>query len=332
MLQYSIEGVLLAFGFAACFTVAMLFFGSFTVGTFQRLRDRKSRIFEPLLDMLKNVTKKSSSQATTSITARRLVLFAWILSTFTAFFFLPWGSISIFALTPLENGLGNFQLFAVFGLLMVYPVGLMILCFVSQRKAAILNLKFMAEDFFSNFITFLVVAFSLLILANNGFSFTGFPSIADLITMQAQETINGIVFPGFFGLQNPLALIAFCSIIPIVFDPIEFSDDPLLKKWTPLVDFTGGSLAWVKTIKFFRFITLLAFIVDIFAGGARFTAIWYIDVPLFFIIVLLLAALLSVVKRRRSTWVLDKKIFGFLRAHTLIAIAGLVLSIVLIYS
>jgi hypothetical protein len=259
------------------------------------------------------------------------VLLAWVVSSFAAFLFVPWGSFSLLEGTPAESAMGNYQLFAVFGLLMVYPAGMMELCFVSQRKASILNLKYLAEDFFSEFITFLVVTFSLFLIINDGLTFSTFPTIEGMIALQGQETIGSIAFLGFFGLKNPLAMVAYFATIPLILEPIAFSEDPISRKWSPLVAFTGKELSFVKAIRIIRLVTLVALLVDVFLGGARFTSIWYIDVPVFFVIVLIIVAIMSRVKLRTTTWLLDKKVSGFFRVHTLLSFAALALSFVLVY-
>lgn len=310
----------------------MVFFGAIALGTLQRLRDRKSKVYTPLLEMFKHAAKETSTAVTTSASARNLVLLAWTFSSFAAFLFVPWGSFSLLAGTPLESTFGNFQLFAVFGLLMAYPAGMMVLCFVSKRKASIFNLKYLSEDFFSEFITFLVTVFSVLLVINGGLSFSGFPTIEAIISFQGQERLWGVAFPGFLGLKNPLAMVAYFATIPLILDPIAFSEDPISRKWTPLLDYTGKQLSWVKVIRAIRIMTLAAILVDVFLGGARFTSTWYIDVPAFFVIVLLLVVVMSRVKLRTSTWLLDKKVSGFFRVHTLLSFAGLALSFVLVYS
>jgi formate hydrogenlyase subunit 4 len=332
MLQYTIEGTLVSVLFAVGFTVAMIFFGAMALGIFQHLRDSKSKVYGPLLEIFKHAGKQTSTPVTTSDLARKIVLLAWIVSSFAAFLFVSWGSFSLLKDTPAESALGNFQLFAVFGLLMVYPAGMMVICFVSKRKNSILNLKYLSEDFFSEFITFLVAMFSLFLIINGGFAFSNFPTIESMITLQGQETIGEVAFVGFFGLKNPLAMVAYFATIPLILEPVSFSEDPLSRKWTPLMDFTGKELSFVKTIRAIRLVTLVAFLVDVFLGGARFTSIWYIDVPAFFVIVVCLVAIMAGVKLRTSTWLLDKKINGFLRVHTLLALAGLVLSLALVYS
>jgi hypothetical protein len=332
MLQYTIEGTIVSFLFAACFTIAMVLFGALALGMFQRLRDRKSKVYSPLFEIFKHASKQTSTIVSTSASARNLVLIAWVVSSFAAFLFVPWGSFSLLEGTPAESALGNFQLFAVFGLLMVYPAGMMALCFVTKRKAEILNLKYLSEDFFSEFITFLLAMFSLFAILNNGLAFSNFPTIDSMIVIQGQESIAGIAFPGFLGLKNPLAMIAYFATIPLILDPIAFSDDPVSRKWTPLMDFTGKELSLVKTIRAVRLVTLVALLVDVFLGGARFTSIWYIDIPAFFAIVLCLVAIMAGVKLRTSTWLLDKKVSGFFRVHTLLSFAGLVLSFVLVYA
>ncbi|MEX2718696.1 MAG: hypothetical protein Q6353_011090 [Candidatus Sigynarchaeum springense] len=331
MMQYTLEGVLISVLFTVCFTIAMVFFGAFALGMFQRLRDRKSKIYTPLLEIFKHASKETSTGVTTSASARTLVLVAWTLSSFAAFLFIPWGSFSLLENTPAENALGNFQLFAVFGLLMVYPVGMMMLCFVSKRKASIFNLKYLAEDFFSEFITFLITTFSLLLLINNGWSFSSFPTIQNMIAFQGQERLAGVAFLGFFGLKNPLAMVAYFAAIPLILDPVAFSEDPVSRKWAPILDYTGKQLSWVKVVRVIRLVSLVAILVDVYLGGARFTSTWYIDVPAFFVIVLVIVAVMSRVKLRASTWLLDKKISGFFRVHTLLSFAGLALSFVLVY-
>jgi hypothetical protein len=331
MLQYSIEGTLLSVLLAAGFTITMVFFGAIMLGIFQRMRDSKSKVYMPLLEIFKHTIKQTSTIVSTSASARRLVLLAWVVSSFAAFLFVPWGSFSLLEGTPAESALGNFQLFAVFGLLMVYPAGMMALCFVTKRKAEILNLKYLSEDFFSEFITFLVAMFSLFAILNGGLNFSAFPTIDSLIAIQGQDTIAGIAFMDFLGLQNPLAMVAYFATIPLILDPIAFSDDPVSRKWTPLMDFTGKELSLVKTIRVVRLVTLVALLVDVFLGGARFTSIWYIDVPLFYVIVMGVVLLLAGVKLRTSTWLLDKKVAGFFRVHTLLSFAGLALSFVLVF-
>ncbi|NMC05267.1 MAG: hypothetical protein GYA24_08655 [Candidatus Lokiarchaeota archaeon] len=331
MLQYTVDGIILSILLAAAFTIGMIFYGAFAIGMFQRLRDGKSKVYSPLLEMFKHASKETSTGVTTSPQARAIVLTAWVVSSFAAFIFVPWGSLLLLSGTPVASALGNFQLFAVFGLLMVYPAGLMALCFVSKRKTSILNLKYLSEDFFSAFITFLVSMFSLLLLVNNGFSFSTFPTIGTMIDLQGQPTIAGIAFASFFGLMNPLAMVAYFATIPLVLDPISFSEDPLSRKWTPLVDFTGKELSLIKMIRAIRLVTLVAFLLDVFLGGTRFTSSWYIDMPTFLFAMLCIIALMSRFKLHKATWLLDRKISGFIRVHTVLAIAGLVLSIVLVY-
>ncbi len=331
MLQYTIEGILLSVLFTVCFAVVMVFFGAIALGMFQHLRDRKSKVYTPLLEMFKHASKETSAAVTTSAPARNIVLLGWTVCSFAAFIFVPWGSFSLLEGTPVGTALGNFQLFAVFAMLMVYPAGMMVLCFVSRRKASILNLKYLSEDFFSEFITFLVTMFSLLLLINGGLAFSSFPTIQNMVAFQGNETFEGIAFPGFLGLKNPLAMVAYYATIPLILEPVVFSEDPLSRKWTPLMDYTGKQLSWVKVIRVVRLVTLVALLVDVFLGGARFTSTWYIDVPAFFAIVLVLVALMSRVKLRTSTWLLDKKVSGFFRVHTLLSFAGLALSFVLVY-
>lgn len=310
----------------------MVFFGAFALGMMHHFRDRKSKIYAPLLEIFKHASKQISGSVTTSPSARKLVLLAWVLSSFTAFLFVPWGSFSLLEGTPVGSAMGDYQLFAVFALLMVYPVGLMMLCFVSKRKASILNLRYISEDYFSEFITFLIVMFSLFLIINGGLAFSTFPTIEGMIELQGQEKIWGIAFPGFLGLKNPIAMVAYFATIPLILEPIAFSEDPISRKWSPLLAFTGKELSWVKMIRIIRLVTLVAILVDVFIGGARFTSIWYIDVPAFFVIVLLIVAIMSGVKLRTSTWLLDKKVSGFFRVHTLLSFAGLALSFVLVYS
>nr|MDO8109686.1 hypothetical protein [Candidatus Sigynarchaeota archaeon] len=320
---------LLTLGIAAVFTFAMLLFGSFTLGIFQKLRDSKAKVYGPFLEIFKYTIKQPSEQVTTSVSARRLVLLAWTVCTVSALLFIPYGSFSI-----MPNIFGDFQLFAIFGFLMVYPAGLMVLCFVSSRKASILNLRFLSEDFFSAFITFLLSMFSLLLIYHGSFNFTHFPSLIEMLGFQSVPfiEIGDFYLNQFFGLLNPLALVSFFATLPVIYQPFEFSDGQVSKKWTPLADFSAGSMAWVKVLGVFRFVVMIVLLLDVFAGGMQVTSTWYIDVPLFFACVVLVAVILAFVKLRSGAWLLDKKLSGFIRVHTIIALAGLVLSIVLVYS
>jgi hypothetical protein len=136
--------------FAAILTLGLFLFGGLTLGIFQKLRGTTLKVYKPFLEVFKQSFKEASTQATTSAMARSLVLAAWIVSSFAAILWVPLGSLT--EIPPearqllLPNIFGNFQLFAMFGFLMVFPVGLMVLCFLSQRKASILNLKSLSED------------------------------------------------------------------------------------------------------------------------------------------------------------------------------------------
>lgn len=321
--------ILFQIGFAAILTLGLFLFGGLSLGIFQKLRGTTRNVYKPFLEIFKLSFKEPSNQATTSAMARRLVLAAWILSSFAVILFLPFGSFSV-----LPNIFGNFQLFAIFGFFMVFPAGLMCLCFVSSRKTSILNLKPLSEDFFSAFVTFLLSSFSLLLIYFNGFNFGTFPSIDELIAFQTAMPgipVPELSFIKYLGLLNPLALVAFFAIMPVVYQPLDFSTGFISKKWTPIADYSAKSLAWIKAIDMFRLVALNALFIDLFLGGARLTSIWYIDVPLFFAIILVVVVLLSFVKQRTEKWILDRQLAGFIRVHTIIAVAALVLSIVLVY-
>ncbi|HME53248.1 MAG TPA: NADH-quinone oxidoreductase subunit H [Candidatus Lokiarchaeia archaeon] len=331
--------ILFQIGFTAILTLGLFLFGGLTLGIFQKLRGTTLKVYKPFLEVFKLSFKEPSKQATTSASARALVLAAWIISSFAVILWVPLGSLP--ELPPevnwllLPNIFGNFQLFAMFGFLMIYPVGLMILCFLSQRKASILNLKSLSEDFFSAFITFVLSSFSLLLIYFGGFNFAQFPSMNELIAFQA--AIPGIPmtvlsFSKYLGLLNPLALVAFFAIMPVVYHPLEFGSGFISKKWTPISDYSAKSLAWIKVVDMLRLVALAALFIDLFLGGAQFTSIWYIDVPLFFAILLVVVVLLSFVKQRTEKWILDKQLSGFIHVHTIIALAALVLSIVLVYA
>ena len=328
-MDFDITVFLIQAGIAVILTIGLFAFGGLTIGIFQKLRGTTLNVYTPFVEVFKLAFKEPSKQATTSASARSVVLAAWLFSAFAVILFLPFGSFSV-----LPNIFGNFQLFAMFGFFMVFPIGLMILCFLSQRKASILNLKSLSEDFFGAFITFLLATFSLFLIYFNGFNFARFPSMEELIAFQA--TMPGIPAPEltlnkYLGLLNPLALVAFFAIMPVIYQPLEFGSESISKKWTPISDYSAKSLAWIKVIDMFRLVALNALFIDLFLGGAQFTSIWYIDVPLFFLINLVVAVVLSFVKQRSEKWILDKQIAGFIRVHTIIALAALVLSIVLVY-
>lgn len=317
----------------AGFFVALLG-GSLVLGIFQSVRDanlsvaksQRRMVLSPLMEIFKQNVKTRSGSTTNSKITRGLILFAWTVSTFTAALLVPVGTFSI-----VPNVFGDFQLFGVFGLLMVYPVGLMLLCFLSSRKSAIYNLKFLSEDFFSSFITFLLTTLSITIIYNASFDLVQLPTIQSLVSYQLYFTIPapGLDLPALFGFLNPLALVAFFASLPIVFDPLKLTDSGVSQKWTPLHDFSGRQLGLVRIIEVLRFYTMIMLFIDVFLGGASFWNNMLLDFLTIFLASILLALILASVKTRRKSWLLDKKIIGFFRVHNIIAFIALCTVLVL---
>jgi hypothetical protein len=332
-----ITDLLLLAAQAAITFVIVLLGGSLLLGTFTKLRATLKgsstagiHVYGPLVELFKLSFKSAPAQVTTSRVSRLLVLSVWILTTVLALIVLPFGQF-----VPFLNLLGEFQIFGVLALLMAYPVGLMVLNFLSTRKSTIHNLKFLSEDFFSNFATYMLSIFAiLLIYAAASTQFAHFPTLDEIASFQAntQVHIGSLAFPKLFGLVNPLAFVACFAAIPGMLQPLEYTEAPISRKWTPLSDFTGPSLGTVRALEGTRFIVLLVFFTDLFLGGAMFTSNIYLNLVILAGIVIFLAVLLSFVKTKHGTWVLDRRIGGFVRVHNLIAIGAIILSCIIVFA
>ncbi|MHA1680493.1 MAG: hypothetical protein ACTSUE_05755 [Promethearchaeota archaeon] len=319
-------------------SVLIIFFiGSFVLGTFLKVRDAvmqfdtgnsQVKLYTPLIEVFKSSLKGDNASSVNSKVTRNLVLFSWVVSSFLSLFFLPIGSYSFF-----PNVYGQFQLVAIFGLLMVYPIGMMILNSLSSRKMEVLNLKYLSEDFFSNFITFLFIIVSLMITYTGGFNFTSIPTIDEIICYQSTNLFHvlGVTFPSVFGIVNPFAFIAFFAIMPSIFRPFKSGSPGLLKKWDPVKEnYVGKSLSAVKVVEIVRFTVLIVLFIDLFIAGGNITMLTYMDILVLFVSIFTMAVLLAFVKSRRSRWILDKKLGGFLKVHNLLAVAALIYSAILV--
>ncbi len=330
MLIWCIVGI--AFG------VAVWLVGSFLLGVFSRSRASMQRtggsvittkVYTPLLEIFKNNRKETSTVATISRSTKLAVLAAWTVSTFIAVLLVPLGPLSVIsAFVP--NFTGQFQVFAIFGLLAIYPIGNMVICFMSQRSMAITNLKPLAEDLFSNFLTFLVAMFSLLLIFHAGISFPAFPTMDAFIGYQQQSFILlGVQFPTMIAILSPFAMLAILGILPAMYQPFQFGN-VVSKAWTPVAEFTGKSLGWVKVLDTMRFTCLVSFFIDIFFAGGIVTGTWWLDFIIFVVIALIVSLIIASVKARTNEWFLDKKIAGILRVHNLLGVVALILSFFLV--
>lgn len=328
----AVEDIFIAAGLVVASTFLIVLLSTLVHGTFTATRQRArgvkgASVLSPLLDIFKASMKESSSTSFTSTSVRSLVLAAWTVSTVLVMLFIPYGRFSL-----LDNIFGQYQVIALFGLLMVFPVGLMVMCFMSERKVSVQDLKFLAEDFFSAFITFVIAALSMFVMYYNGFSFTSLPVIDDLVQAQSWS----IAFPGMpsvpalFAFINPLAMISVLAIMPGIHDPYGFAEGPVSVKWTPFHDFSGKSLALVRIIVALRFFSLLALFIDMFLGGMAFSGHPLLDTGLFVAAAFGIAGLLSLAKARKARWILSMKLGGFLSIHNIIALVALVTSVVLV--
>lgn len=328
--------LLIGLGIAVLKFLVVFGLGIFILGIFLKLRHsmthldkEKSQvnIATPLLETIKNLSKEPTTKSTISRQTRNLILFCWFFSAILGLFLVPVGNIVIF-----PNLFGEFQLFAVFSLLMVYPFGLMIFFFLTSRKISILSLKPLAEDFFSTVITFLVVALTLFMGYGEKITFEALPAISDLIAYQSSRffPVPNLLIPKLFVILNPFAMVAFFTIIPVLFKPMELSGTRLSKKWTPYMEFSGRALSVLKVTEVCRFMTLVILFIDLFIGGAVFTLDPWLDLLMMLLLVLFVTIILSFVRSKKKGWVLDKKVGGFIRSHNIIALIGLAFTIILL--
>ncbi|MBD3187694.1 hypothetical protein GF325_12740 [Candidatus Bathyarchaeota archaeon] len=332
----SITKILVEISMAVLGVVVIFLVGCLVLGIFLKVRDAitrpnnkesQVRLYTPLMEILKSLSRDQTKSSTQSKTTRVLVLLAWFFSTAFAIAFLPIGQYS---LAP--NVFGQYQVLAVFSLLMVYPVGIMVLAALTSRKSEIRNLKFLSEDFLSSFITFLVTMLSLVIVYQGGLNFPSLPTIQELMEYQQVEMLNiiGVSIPSLFAILAPLSMISFFSIIPFTFRPMHFGNESLIRKWTPISTFTGKSRALVKILEVFRFMALVILFIDFYFAGGIISANEIVNLAALGVMVIFVALLLSFVKTKKRFWVLDRKVIGFIKVHNLLAGTSFIILLVLV--
>ena len=209
----------------------------------------------------------------------------------------------------------------------------MIFFFLTSRKISILSLKPLAEDFFSSVISFLIVTLTLFIGYSGQLNFEILPTISDLVEYQSSSflPIPNMLVPELFAILNPFAMLAFFAIIPLVFKPLELSGTRVSKKWTPYMEFSGKALSVLKVIEVCRLMTLVILFIDLFFGGAVFTLIPWLDLLLILLLVILMTIILSFTRSKKKAWILDKKVWSFIRSHNIVALIGLAFTIILLF-
>ncbi|MHA1370107.1 MAG: NADH-quinone oxidoreductase subunit H, partial [Promethearchaeota archaeon] len=284
-------------------------------------------VYTPLLEILKSWTGYPSGKRMISDSERKVILFSWLASTFLAVFFLPLGRFTFF-----QNLIGDFQAFFIFAMLMVYPLGLMVICYSSEKKTAFLNLRPLSEDFFSISITYLISVFSLMIINRGCVFLDQFVSIEDLIRSQTSNyfPIENLQIPAINALYNPFAMLAVFSIIPTMQMPYKLNAGSCMQKWQPFHEFTGKSLASVQIIEAFRFLTAITLFADLFFGGFAFFKNDIMNFLMFLLGLILITTVLTFAKSRKKSWFLERKISGFLRVHNVLAILALIHAVVII--